>query len=760
MSRSHGRARWAWGLAALLCLGPVGAAAAAPVGVDPDRGSTVGGTPTSIAMPATANRWEDVSAGSGFSVGLTSDGTVYAWGIGTLGQLGNGSTESSNTPVAVDASGVLAGKTITQVSAGGTHAAALASDGTVYTWGQGAQGRLGNGSTVSSAVPVAVDTGGVLAGTTITQVAAGYMNTVALASDGTVYTWGHGTRGHLGNGAVESSAVPVAVDMTGELAGKVVSQVANGSNAMAALASDGTVYAWGDASMGLLGTDTTQLPALQGLPYSAVPVAVDMSGELAGQRVAHLAVGIGHMVAATSDGTVYTWGYNSRGQLGIGTTGNSAGSDVPVAVDTSGVLGGVFVTEVSATEMGSFALSADGAVYGWGDGRSGQLGEGNGDGNPSSGTDADSNVPVAVDMSGALAGRSVVHLSGLIFHSAVLADDGAVYSWGSGSNGQQGNGGNLGSPSPARLPGPGASVTFGQAPATSVTWSGQTALLARTPAHAPGQVDVHVQLGGATGPSFAFPQAFLFGAAPQVVTSPVPEQRVAQGEPLDLVAVTSGDPVPTAEWQVRGGDGTWGPAPGEASALVSDAELTSTLAIDTSTVGDMEFRAVFTNALGEATSAVAFVTVTEATPRSLSARVESDRVVAGGSQTVLGKGFSPGESVAIVLRSDPTPVGTVVADADGGVRHTFTVPANTAPGLHTVTLTGALSGAVSAEFSVVAPAAGATPGPGAADPDADGDGGGAGWLASTGAMVALSAVLAAALIGGGTALVRRRASAH
>jgi alpha-tubulin suppressor-like RCC1 family protein len=153
---------------------------------------------------------QQVAAGELHSIALTSDGTVYTWGYNGFGQLGNGNNTDSNVPVAVITSGVLSGKTITQVAAGKYHSIALASDGTVYTWGRNNEGELGNGNNTNSNVPVAVVTSGVLSGKTITQVAAGKYHSIALASDGTVYTWGRNNEGELGNGDNTNSNVPVA----------------------------------------------------------------------------------------------------------------------------------------------------------------------------------------------------------------------------------------------------------------------------------------------------------------------------------------------------------------------------------------------------------------------------------------------------------------------------------------------------------------------------------------------------------------------
>ena len=136
---------------------------------------------------------------------------AYCWGSGSSGQLGNNSTTNSSIPVAVNTTGVLAGKTIKQISAGSLYTCAVASDNKAYCWGRGDLGQLGNNSTTNSSIPVAVNTTGVLAGKTIKQISNGSSHTCAIASDDKAYCWGSGSFGALGNNSAANSSVPVRV---------------------------------------------------------------------------------------------------------------------------------------------------------------------------------------------------------------------------------------------------------------------------------------------------------------------------------------------------------------------------------------------------------------------------------------------------------------------------------------------------------------------------------------------------------------------
>ncbi|MEI6654205.1 MAG: cadherin-like beta sandwich domain-containing protein [Verrucomicrobiota bacterium] len=288
-----------------------------------------------------------VAAGRGHSLALCSDGTVAAWGGNTYGQLGNNSVANSFVPVLVTLSGVLAGKNVIALSAGGWHSLALCSDGTVAAWGYNGHGQLGNGTTIDSSVPVLVTKSGGLAGKTVVSVAAGQFHSLALCSDSTIAAWGRNSNGQLGNNSATNSNVPVSVMKSGVLAGNTVIAVSAGDFHSLALCSDGTVAAWGYNLDGELGNGSTT--------SSNVPVFVTLSGVLADKTVVAVSVGSQHSLALCSDGTVAAWGYNSGGEIGNGTTANS---NVPVLVTQSGVLAGKTVIAVSAGDFHSLALAA------------------------------------------------------------------------------------------------------------------------------------------------------------------------------------------------------------------------------------------------------------------------------------------------------------------------------------------------------------------------------------------------------------------
>ena len=197
------------------------------------------------------------SAGFYHSCAIVLNDKAYCWGSNNNGQLGNGSTTSSRVPVAVNMSGVLAGKTIKQISVGEYHTCAVASDDKAYCWGSNNNGQLGNGSTANSRVPVAVNMSGVLAGKTIKQISAGGDHSCVIASDDKLYCWGFNSNGELGNNSSVSSSVPVAVNTDGVLAGKVIKQMSAGFSNTCAVDSGYGIYCWGYNSNGQLGNNST-----------------------------------------------------------------------------------------------------------------------------------------------------------------------------------------------------------------------------------------------------------------------------------------------------------------------------------------------------------------------------------------------------------------------------------------------------------------------------------------------------------------------
>ncbi|WP_175428390.1 FIVAR domain-containing protein [Bacillus solimangrovi] len=362
---------------------------------------------------------EKISLGFAHTVALASDGTVYTWGLNNSGQLGDGSLTNQSSPKAIQ---MPKGAKIEQVSAGSDHTVALASDGTVYTWGENTFGQLGNGdsgSGVEQVSPIAISIPGAAS---IEQVAAGGDHTIALASDGTLYTWGCNFDGQLGDGDSgegTNQASPIAIQIP---KGAKIKQVSAGSDHTIALASDGTLYTWGDNEFGQLGDGNNGLKAIQ-----PSPTAISIPE---GASIKQIKSGGDHTIALTSDGTLYTWGRNEYGQLGNGRSGWGFFESSPTAIQMPR---GAKIEQITVGEEHTIALASDGTVYTWGLNDFGQLGNGN------SGDFIRQANPTAIHMP-ILKGVSIEQVSVGGIHTAALASDGTLYTWGSNDYGQLGNG--------------------------------------------------------------------------------------------------------------------------------------------------------------------------------------------------------------------------------------------------------------------------------------------------------------------------------
>ena len=360
------------------------------------------------------------SRGNPHSVGFTS-GQFYlhttatslaTWGSDSAGQLGlAGPGHSLQMPTAIPAHQALVGRTVAAMATGTAHTLALTSNGQVLAWGDNSHGALGNDSNDNSPVPVAVVSSGALLGATVMAIAAGGGHSLALSSDGRVFGWGLNDAGQLGTGSGEVN-VPTAVQSDAALAGKLIIAIAAGGSHSLALASDGSLFGWGDNGVGQLGTGSSSAG-------SPTPIAVNQTGVLAGKAVIAIAAGANHSLALTADGLVFAWGGNLYGQVGDDSGSNQAS---PVAVRRSGAFADQTLMAVTAGDVHSLALSASGRLFAWGENFHNQIGDGLGYGVYS--------FPAAVVMTGALSGKTITAIAAGSRHNLVLSSSGQAFSWG------------------------------------------------------------------------------------------------------------------------------------------------------------------------------------------------------------------------------------------------------------------------------------------------------------------------------------------
>jgi len=385
-----------------------------------------------------------IGTGGTFTVVVKDDDTTWAWGYNTYGELGDGNSGvNSDLPVQVvwdddgnPATDTVPFKNVIALDAGESHTVAIANSGRLWAWGTNFSGELGDGNNpVSSDTSVLVSVaGGSESLTDVIEIAMKRNHTVALKSDGKVWTWGYNKDGQLGNNnAGVDSAVPVEVKSN--IGSRTMESVAAGSYHSLAIEDNGNLWAWGDNAGGQLG-------AGDNLDHAAPFLVKDPGGTSYLDYVVAVDGGIYHTLAARDNGvdkTVYAWGSNQYGQIGH----NAGGTDMnrPQQVVGPGGVGFLLNAKgVAAGGVHSVALLTGGTVYAWGRNNFGQLGNGD----MGSVTGSDTPIQVVWDHDGN-AGTAPIGFTNVntiaagLYHTVALRDDGTVWAWGSNDNGELGD---------------------------------------------------------------------------------------------------------------------------------------------------------------------------------------------------------------------------------------------------------------------------------------------------------------------------------
>ena len=304
-----------------------------------------------------------VSAGTSHTLFLKNDGTVWASGDNSAGELGNGdgTGSSQSSPVQVEVSNSVPLEGIVAVAAGNTESFAIDASGNVWAWGLNTNGQLGLGTNDNAYYASQISALG-----NMVAISASQYHVLALRADGSTWGWGANTSGQGGNGTTSSwITTPTQVIAPSGQAGYLqgIAAVAAGANHSLALGNNGEVWAWGCNSAGQLGNADSTLTS------QSVPVQVLRSG-IALTNVVALAAGSVNSFAVRKDGTVLSWGDNTIGELGNGIT--SPASPITLANLSAAPVAGLDETMVAIGSQSAFGT--DGTPWTWGDNTSGQLG--------------------------------------------------------------------------------------------------------------------------------------------------------------------------------------------------------------------------------------------------------------------------------------------------------------------------------------------------------------------------------------------------
>lgn len=341
-------------------------------------------------IQVSAQCWKTVKSGDFHTLGIKTDGTLWAWGDNTYGQLGDGTTTNRNTPTkigssadwqsifpgdlcsfviktdgslwawGINVSGILGDGSTTDrhiptrigndynwkfVSNNAYNTLAQKNDNSIWAWGSNGNGTLGNGSTIDSFIPVQVGNE-----TTWKSISAGALFSTGIKNDGTIWAWGSGYFGELGNGILGNANIPTQVGILNDWA-----SISASYHTILAKKIDGTLWGWGLNKYGELGDNTTN--------RSNYPKQIGTSSDWD-----IIGIGPGNSYGIKTDGTLWTWGANTAGQLGNGNFNNNY-SPSQIATNFS-------IQDISLGNLSATVLTTQKDLYSWGSNEHGQFGDG------------------------------------------------------------------------------------------------------------------------------------------------------------------------------------------------------------------------------------------------------------------------------------------------------------------------------------------------------------------------------------------------
>lgn len=289
-----------------------------------------------------STNWCNISAAHYHMAGLKADGSIWSWGCGTNGGLGDNSTICKSSPVRE----VSSGTSWCCVCAGHYFAAALKTDGSLWTWGSNQSGRLGNNAGPNESSPVRE----ISSGTTWRQLSTSWCHTLALKSDGTMWGWGRNNNGNLGDNTTVDRSSPVQEISVAS----TWCSLATGIDSSSAIKNDGTLWTWGNGANGKLGNNSTISRSSPAQEFTASTWLCVETGPA-------------HMIAIKAGGSLWTWGCGVCGRLGNNSVAQTSSPVQEASLSTTWC-------EINAGCQNSSAIKTDGSLWSWGCAPAGLLG--------------------------------------------------------------------------------------------------------------------------------------------------------------------------------------------------------------------------------------------------------------------------------------------------------------------------------------------------------------------------------------------------
>jgi alpha-tubulin suppressor-like RCC1 family protein len=353
---------------------------------------------------------------------LSNDGTVFSVGDGGDGELGSKYNATSKKVMKVDSTNFL-GDRINNVFAGDEVSFLLSNSGKVYSFGgsysDSTVSYLGRTAKRTISRPTLLDHSNI-SGKTFTKVATAGERTFLLSDEGKVYAMGLGINGYLGTDDSLNIHIPTLIDHT-NIGSKKIVEISTSSNVQSStdaishtllLAEDGTLFGFGDNTTGQLGLGD----------YNKRMIATEIShSNLSGKTISKIAAGAQNSMLITTDGKVFIWGNGGNGEMGYGNTNNV---NVPTEATHVTALGKQFIAgdigQISSVGAHFILIASDSSVYAFGENNDGQLGLGN---------KTDNYIPTKITSSN-ISGKKPIAVSANVKSSMLLMDDGSVYSFG------------------------------------------------------------------------------------------------------------------------------------------------------------------------------------------------------------------------------------------------------------------------------------------------------------------------------------------